>query len=465
MRILSLGFPMPGAAVDHYSFASAPSFFDYDALVVEPLALSALIEEIVAGTAEHATSAKEPVRNVPASPDSVALADLLRQRRDETERLLARGGLVVCFAQPNAPHDRVAGFAGCDRYCWLPAPAGLRYDEPFLHRGAGTQIGAIELEHPFGPFVHQFRAKLAYRAHVAEDAPDFTGRVFARSAGGAALGVELPLGAGRVVFLPPPARLPAGDERYAWSKALQEAVRRLLRSAAAVSPPPWLAGHDLPGLRERIAARDAAQAAAGAAAEALDSADGAVEELERYRRLLWQEGKFGLEEPVRAALALLGFLVLPDDLDTPAYLRLEGDRAVVFVEAEGSVDAVGMAAHYRLRQRLEDAVAQGKPARGLLFINGHRTQPPDERPPQHQDALRVAAETMRYGVCATSQLFAAVRAALAGDESTARAFREALLTTEGVLDDGWQRSPAAELGSSEHTPGTSEPLNREAATR
>ena len=55
MRILSLGFPMPGPQVDNHSFASAPVFFDYDAIVVNPLALSQFIEEVVSGSKEHTT--------------------------------------------------------------------------------------------------------------------------------------------------------------------------------------------------------------------------------------------------------------------------------------------------------------------------------------------------------------------------------------------------------------------------
>ena len=45
-RILSLGFPLPGTHVDNYTFLSAPAFFDYDAIVVDPL--DELAEQIVA---------------------------------------------------------------------------------------------------------------------------------------------------------------------------------------------------------------------------------------------------------------------------------------------------------------------------------------------------------------------------------------------------------------------------------
>lgn len=438
MRILSLGVPMPGPQVDNHTFANAPAFFDYDALVADPAALSRLIEDVVAGAGEHKTRSDERVLNGATEPDTIDLADLLRERQAQTARLLARGGLVVCIARPNVVHHRVAGFSGCDRYFWLPAPPGLQYREPFLRRGEGTQVVLIEHDHPFCGYLERFRGKLAYHAYFADDAPGFAGagRVVARSVGGAAVAVELALGHGRAVFLPPLARPPTGDARYASSNALQESIRQALRLAAASSPPPWLREYDLPGLPERIADRERAQEQLADAREQLAASEAALDELERYRRLLWQEGRYGLEEPVRAALAFLGFQVAPDDLDAPAELRLDGETALLEVDA--SAEAVGMDGHHRLRRRLEEAIAQAKPAapgkpRGVLIINGYRTQPPAQRPQQYHDALRIAAESMRYCLATSEQLFHAVRAALTGDEATVRAFRQRLLTTEGVL--------------------------------
>ena len=440
MRILSLGFPMPGAPVQNHSFASAPSFFDYDALVVHPQALSLLIEQVIDASQEHTTRSGERVVNAATGPDVVGLADLLRDRQEETARLLSRGGLVVCFAYPNVIHARVAGFNGCDRYFWLPAPAGLQYREPFLRRGSGSEIIPLEHDHPFGPFIHAFRGKLTYHAYFVDDAPSATGaiHVFARSAGGAAVAVQMPLGQGHVVFLPPPTRPPQGEQRYTYSNALQEGIRRTLRLPAASAPPAWLAEYELPGLAEQVATRDRVENTVAEAQEALAAEEAAVHVLDRYRSLLWQEGKYGLEEPVREALALLGFRVVAKDLDSPAQLHLDtgkGQRRIAVLEVEAGIEAITMDGHYRLRRRLEEAIAEGKPKRGLLVINGYRTKAPSERPPQYTEPLRTAAESLRYCVATTQQLFHAVRAELAGEEATVAAFRERLLTTEGILQE------------------------------
>jgi len=438
MRILSLGFPLPGPPIDNFSFVNAPSFFDYDGLVVDPQAFSQLIDEIVSGSAEHKTFGGERIMNGTSGPDRASLAELLRARADETARLLAGGGLVVCLAYPNAAHDGVEGFDRVERYYWLPAPEGLAYDMPFLRRGSGSELQPPERDEPFGEMVANAGSKLAYQVHFDEEAPGFAGRVIARSAGGAAVAVELSAGGGRVVLLPPPARPLESHARYEVSEALQEAIRQTLRLASASAAPRWLADYDLPGLADRLAERDGAQRRLTEAQEALDSSSQALDGLERYRRLLWQEGRVGLEQAVRLALTLLGFRVTPENLDAQAQIELDGanlERRGALLETDGGEEAAGLDAHYRLRRRLEDAIATGATKRGLLVINGYRRTPPTERPQQYTNELRLAAEQVRYCLATTEQLFHAVRAALSGDDATVERFRERLLTTEGVLQE------------------------------
>ncbi len=438
MRILSLGFPLPGPSIDNFSFVRAPAFFDYDALIVEPRSLSQLIEEIVSGSVEHKTFSGEPVVNDAGGPDCVALSELLHNRADETARLLARGGLIVCFACPNATHDGVAGSDGVDRYCWLPAPAGLRYDTPFMRRAGGTQLQPINREQPFGEMLAQTKEKFAYQVHFDDTTPDFEGHVIARSVGGAAVAVELQAGGGRIVLLPSPAGPLDSQGRYEVSGAVQTAVQQTLRLASASAAPRWLSDYGLPGLDERLGDQTEAERRLTEAQAALEASAQAVEELERYRRLLWEEGRFGLEEAVRQSLTLLGFRVVPEQLDAPAQIELEGpalERRVALLETDASEEAVGLDAHYRLRRRLEDAIASGSPKRGLLVINGCRRTPPAERPQQYVNELRLAAEQLRYCLATTEQLFHAVRASLSGDSATVERFRERLLTTEGVLQE------------------------------
>src|SRR3972149_1755401 len=100
MRPLVLGIPLPHVTFDNYSFLSAPSLFDYGRVIVETSALSEAIEQVTAGSIEYRTYGGLPVVNGPGGPAAFSLAELLRLRRLEAERLLARGGIIACFAHP-----------------------------------------------------------------------------------------------------------------------------------------------------------------------------------------------------------------------------------------------------------------------------------------------------------------------------------------------------------------------------
>jgi hypothetical protein len=433
-RILSLGFPMPGPRVDNYTFASAPSFFDYDALVVNPAALRELIDGIVAGAANARTFSGAAVRNVPQEAGDVALADVLSRRREETARLFDNGGVVVVFAHPPVTHNGIVGMASLQEDFWLGEIA------PPLLPAEGAQARVVDATHPMAPFLLGQLANVTYRARLdeaavpaaAQVASDAPARVFARSYGGAAIGMEIPLQRGRLVLLPAIKPPPSGEPRYATSDALQSCIRRMLGVTAEGREPYWLNTFAIPGLDERSAALEAARAAHAESERALREAEASHDDLARYRRLLWQEGAVGLDEVVLQALRLIGFTVYASN---PEELALRTGETSVLLEIEGSDGPVGLAPHYRLRQRVERAIERrGAAPRGLIVINGHRLEPPEKRTAQASAELRVAAETMRYAIATTTGLFAAVVAALSGEESTLTAYREKLATTDGLVE-------------------------------
>lgn len=434
-RVLSLGFPLPGVRVDNYSFLSAPAFFEYDALVVDPSALSRLIEGVIDGSTAAQTFAGAPVRNAPGQAGEARLGDVLLRRRDETRLLLGNGGTIVCFAHPAVTHTGIEGAGALDTYYWLDDP-------PTLVAGGGTQATIVDYQHPLAAFVLSQAANIAWRAYAAEPSRDAEAQgadraqltVFARSYGGAPLAFETARDGGRVAFVPALKAPPSGDGRYTLSETLQAGIRRMLGALAEGREPPWAASHALPGLDERTAALAEARTAAQDAQRELDAATAAHNELARYRRLLWQEGATGLEDVVLDALRRIGFDVYDRDRND---LQLRCGGTGVLLEIDASDREVGLAPHYRLRQRIEQALERrGEAPRGLLLINGHRLQPPAQRPPQASDALRTAADTMRYCVATTASLFDAVAAQLAGDEESVAAYRTGLMSSEGLLVDG-----------------------------
>lgn len=435
MRILSLGIALPDPQVDNYTWSSAPSFFDYDAIVVDPaVAVSDMIEGVVRDGTSYTSYNEEPVENGPTTANTIGLADLLKRRADETERLLGKGGLVVCFAYPDVPHPKVSGFTGCHRYHWLPAPPGSTYAPPYLCPASGTEARATDYEHPFAEFLERHQTSVQYRALFAEGASGFGGqaKVIARSPGGAANGMDLLVAGGRVVFLPAlPERLSTMD-RTSLAATIVNGIRDALLISAEGPAPSWVSGLSLPGLQEAQERVDQAETRLEALETELEEARNEYRALDRYRRILWQEGKYGLDLPVRDALTLLGMTSFAKP-DEPAVFSYEGRH--ILVEAEGGPEAIGLGPHYRLRQRIEHHIAaRGEPPRGLLVINGYRDMPLASRPRPYEDTLKLMAETMRYCVVDTTLLFQAVRAKMAGEDKAVKAFLETLIETEGVYE-------------------------------
>lgn len=411
MRLLVIGMPLPNQRIDNYSFFSAPSFFDYDAILVEPSAIVQAIDEVVGGGGTHATAADEPIVNAPSRGLSVGLADFLRRRRDETERLLERGGTVAVFARPSHSLPFIAGLPGADQYGWLPAPPALAYAEPYLVPGFGTQVVLTDSSSAVAPFIDGYERWFHYRAYFAEHMPTFaaSGRVFARSIGGAAIGVRFSIGRGQVIFLPAMFDVPAGDPRFNLATTLLSCLTQSVHAAAEEEAPEWAASVSFPGGAPLEAALEQAAQQLEEVQQRYENAKTQLDQVVRYRRLLWQSGRYGLEPVVRDAFQLLGFSVTLDP-DTPAVMDADGRTA--FLEVEGAREAVVEWPYFRLQKRLEkDLLATRQPKKGVIVVNGNRLMPPSERGPSYSDALRIAAENYRYALLTSEALSELVREA------------------------------------------------------
>ncbi len=229
MHALVLGIPLPHITFDNYSFLSAPSLFDYDRIIVDMSAVSEAVDQARDGSPEHRTHSGQTVVNGPSSTRTFSLAELLRLRRLEAERALARGGTVVCLAYPDVAHEGIASLPGWRRYDWLPAPEGFSYTENLLAGFGKPGVEIADAEHPFAPYVEAFGVRLAFRAYASEQDESFSqyGRVFARSLGGAAAGVELAVGTGRVVLLPPRDSLNYSNDRVPLANVLCDCLERM----------------------------------------------------------------------------------------------------------------------------------------------------------------------------------------------------------------------------------------------
>lgn len=203
MRTLVIGLSLPSVDFDNHSFLGAPSFAEYQQIVVDTATVARCVDEVVAGAAAHTTYGGQAIVNGEASAYAFSLHTLLQMRRRETDWMISHGGLIMLMASPEVSQPGVAG-GGWHSYDWLAAPEGLSYKTDLLAGFGRPGAVLVDGDHPFAPYISQLAPHIAYRVYLNE-AGEAAGRarVFARSSGGQAIGFQLPLGEGTLIVLPP----------------------------------------------------------------------------------------------------------------------------------------------------------------------------------------------------------------------------------------------------------------------
>jgi hypothetical protein len=434
MRVLVIGYPLPDASIDNYSVMTAPSYFDYDALVVDPASITRDVRRLIEEGHEFEAHDGRPVLNAPTTASAVSAADQVRRRADETRRMLEAGATVIVLGRPNAVQGGLSGFEGCDRYSWLPAPGGLAWGTPYLKPAEGKTVRIAAEDHPAAALLREYRKEITYRLALDDRHAEVrsTGRVIATTGAGVPIAMEFPVLSGRVVFLPV-----FGDEpntaRSQISTAIVQLCQRLAEGSTGEEAPYWVRSMALPGLEQAEAEVETATAASAAADAHLSTVRAQHDEIEHHRRLLWADGH-PFEGAVIDALRVLGFAVT-GGLGQPLAITSEG--AQTLVEMESAREQVVEWPYIRLQRRLEERLLkENERPGGLVIVNGFRLSAPDSRTDQVSTPLRVACENYRYTLLTTETLFNLVQRALGGAEpSDLAGIRRRLLGTPGLVTD------------------------------
>ena len=204
MRTLIVGISLPNASFDNASFLSAPSFSEYSRVIVEMASIAKSVQDAVDGSPTAVTFGGQAVVNGSASAHAFPLRDLLEMRRREAEWVLRGNGLIAVIGHPPGAVPGIDGLMTWTNYSWLPEPGGVTFSD-LLQPGFGRE-GAVltDSDHAFAPYVSELAGRIGYRVTADEEGPGFgeSGRVFARSPGGAAIGFQVNAGGGTIVVLP-----------------------------------------------------------------------------------------------------------------------------------------------------------------------------------------------------------------------------------------------------------------------
>ncbi len=429
---LVIGFALPNFKIDNYNVFSAPSYFDYEAIIVDPASITRDAGNLVTGEMSPEAFDGRAIVNGATSGTAVSAAEQIRRRGPETVRLLETGGIVVVFGRPNTVVTGLLGFEGCDRYAWLPAPAGMSWGAPYLRAAEGKQVRVVDEDHPMNAFLRKFRNDVAYRAVFDERQPAFRehARVIAVGGGNAPIAVEFRVLGGRVIFLPAISES-VSHQRGEMAEMLVDLMGDLKGEELDTERPYWLASAALPGISEREQALNAARAAHDSSKSDLTSAEEQYDEVARHRRILFEGGP-ALMDAVVEGLRVLGFEVEQTELGVT--VTHEGKTALL--EVEGSRERVVEWPYVRLQRRLEERILKREERLdGLIVVNGFRLTAPDAREQEYTDALRIACENYRYGLLTGRTLFDLVKLALdEASDADLLGIRRRIMKVNGLLD-------------------------------
>jgi hypothetical protein len=412
LKILSVDFPIEGKGIENYSFYDAPSFSDYDVVIIDPEKISNLwvgkIRPEDDGSLWTFTSYDKGFGN--------AMTALMSRRNEELKHLLTiTKGIVVCVLRNYGPILRISSFRGADRswsidrYSWLSSVVSLN---AILR--IGKEIKIVNKHHPFNQYLNAFKDSLYVEAVLQTYRNENKILPIATNKVDELIVVECSMkGGGKLILIPP---LDNHDPEKVGG-VLIDCLRGTLKWGTPSLKPDWVSAYSLPGENEIIAKIEDLDNEILKIEKRKEGFEAEYKRFEMLKGLLYGQGKYGLEPSVREAFKILGFNVLePDKYDEEYDLFSKEEDLIVIGEIEGSEKQVDNEKYRQLLEYVIDCeeTLNGKRVKGILIGNGFIKIKPEEREEQFTDAAIRGCRSRRFCRITTFELYKAAQAVLSG---------------------------------------------------
>ena len=469
-RILSVGYNFPGGRVERVHLDSDQSLLDADIVIFRP------------GFYHHPDLLHQG-KPLFDEEDSLRVRESLAHwHRELTDVLKAGKTVLVLLAKLQEAlvytGEQKSYGTGRNRqvtkeiepvsnYQAIPLPS-LKFLQ-----ASGFEIRAARDLRYLANYWHDYSDLSPYEGYLEGDFDEKEVTLKTRS-GDRIVGVEIRRGLGTLILVPP-LRYNLGipieedgewayrewdEEDEVWSdQAVQFGhrltaslvkIHRALQSDASITPAPDWSSHSA----YRLDREDGLEGAIRAKSSEIEILQAEQRELEvelkevgALRRLLYEQGQ-QLEESVLEALRLFGFNAEP-------YQDADSEFDSIFTSAEGRFlgEAEGRDRRpidiSKLRQltgNLDEDFERDEVedyAKGVLFGNPHRLQPPEQRPDDFTEKCYISAKRSKVALVRTADMFAPARYLSENDDPDyARLCREAIHRCEGEVVE-FPRPPCA----------------------
>lgn len=434
-KILSIGFYLDEKGIINESFYTAPSFSDYDVLIIDPIKISEEWKDI---KPQHDGSLLT-YHSIDGG-FSKNIKEIMEQRADETKLLLEKtGGIVICFLREKGlvlnckeeSYDRYP--VKIHRYSWLPSQElywSYESVDPFTQKKSkqtgkyifskyfdsiprfGQEIGEIDKTHPFFQYFTALKNEIYFEAVISSDNDIIkVAKPLAKNKVGEVIALELSFGKGKFIFLSP-IEYKSMDVKKV-SGILIDCIRKSLNWSQPLIKPIWINKYEFLQEREFQKKIDDFQTKI----MSLDKEKQKIEEdknkLEMLKGMLYEQGKYGLEPPIREAFRILGFKVLEREEYKEDYdLYAKEKNLEVIGEIEGSNNQIDIWKYRQLLDFVNNEVENGKKVKGILIGNAFIVEDPDKRTEQFTEKAILGCKRQKFCRITTYELFKAVRAVL-----------------------------------------------------
>ncbi len=467
--ILTVGFDLASSDTKYESFRSRVSLLDWDIVLFRPL-----INEFWGAYVDH-------YQGKPSLDDSSSfqLKDACEHWRREIKQAVEIGKTVVVYLPAiqevyiDTGERRYSGtgrnqkttrvVAPYTNYATIPAEL-----KPVNSTGTAMKLAPLGAE-ILAQYWHEFASVSEYK--VLLTAENIKPCIFTKNGDKpVATLIRSKTSSGSLVLLPnidfyPDAFFKQQAKDQVWTPAAKQfaaklvgavvALDKALHASADVTPEPdWASDRRFSLLPERSLRAQLLEAERQVedAQRKLEETQAALHAAGRLRALLYEKGK-PLEAAIVDALTMLGFCAAP-------YKDTQSEFDVVFQAAEGRLlgeaegkdtKAINVDKLRQLAMNIHEDLQREEvlsPAKGVLFGNGFRLTPPQDREPQFTEKCISAALLSSTALIPTSELFRVAQYMVeTADEVFASACRESILNGVGLIS--LPATPVAEAPDSE----------------